>query len=56
MNIFIFYFGQNCSKIYSKKDQIKPHFKNFSGEHAPEPNTPPPLNEIIDMSLNKYIN
>ena len=34
MNIFTIFFGQNCSKIYSKTHQFAPFIKEFPGEHA----------------------
>ena len=37
MNIVKKKFGQNCSKIYSKRHQIAPFLKKNLGEHAPDP-------------------
>ena len=36
MNIFYIFWGQNCSKIFSKTHQFAP-LKKKSGEHNPEP-------------------
>ena len=35
MNIFIIFFLQNFSKIFSKTHQIAPFLKMISGEHMP---------------------
>ena len=37
MNIFTIFFGQNCSKIYSKTHQVALFLKKILGEHAPDP-------------------